>query len=96
MNKYNKKLFFYFLLLLAYCSLIAVVYWEIKYYTNAENDMRHEYRIGTALIMTYTFPFWLSVPSIAMLWKRNLSKLEISSSFIPVLLIALIVLSWGA
>ena len=92
----NKKIIFYFLLLLAYCSIIAVGYWERLYLIDTGNDLRHELRIGAAMVMMYTFPIWLGVAFIAIIWKQHLKKIEILCSFVPVTTIVLLVLSWGA
>lgn len=92
----NKKAIFYILIALAYISIIAAVYWECLYYINSEDKLRHEYRIGAAMIMTFCSPVLLGVSIMALFRIKSLTRKELLISFIPVGIIVLLVLSWGA
>lgn len=47
------------------------------------------------MVITFASPILLGVPVMALFRIKKLTKKELISSFVPIIIIALVVLSWG-
>ena len=70
-------------LLLSLLCVLAVYYWELRYLSASGVDGANELLVGSALVMTYTWPVWLRFPVFAILFRRHLDSRRVYLALLP-------------